>query len=386
MIFPKYRVERNHKVHILLNKWPPGRCIGVEILRPLGTGELTLLRRLVIEPSVRQVDLAETLDVSRSAINQIWKKLEKDCNLHIRSTFDYGKLGLRLTFGWAIDKEGSRNLPKLKRWLSSNPLTSFVAESVLSSMMDKRVYFEALLPIDQRGINYLNQLSRFQKRPYEISLVFGSAENISNHMNLGLFDGRDWEVIDGFRFGIIIDSAKGYADILPDIKLSTQTDPVAATNEELLVASSMEEDFHVTSMDLASRYQKLGLSPPSERTLRRRISSMRRNHAIPYVSIQNIGLTQRLVITLDSRGAASDLSRILQAQATTLPQAKVMSCESLTALILDFPESAGLVAISKVLSELAGDTTEMCTFIAEQTSLWKGLGSLIPPSHRRSSQ
>jgi hypothetical protein len=58
----------------------------------------------------------------------------------------------------------------------------------------------------------------------------------------------------------------------------------------------------------------------------------------------------------------------------------------LTALILDFPESAGLVAISKVLSELAGDTTEMCTFIAEQTSLWGGLDSLIPPSHRQSSQ
>ncbi|MFX1441497.1 MAG: hypothetical protein ACFFFD_14740 [Promethearchaeota archaeon] len=335
---------------------------------------------------MRQVDLAETLDVTRSAVNQIWRKLEKGCNLRIRSTFDYGKLGLRVIFGWANDNEGSRNLAKLKRWLVSNPLTIFFAESELSSMMDKRIYFEALLPIDQRGMNYLNQLSRFQKRPYELSLVFDSAENMSNHMNLGLFDGRDWEVIDGFRFGIIIDSAKGYADILPDIRLSTQTDPVAATYEDLLVASSIEDDYHATSMGLASRYKELGLSPPSERTLRRRLSSMRRDHAIPYASIHNIGLTQRLVITLDNRGAVSNLSRILQAQATTLPQAKVMSCEALTALILDFPESAGLLAISKVLSELAGDTTEMCTFIAEQTSLWGGLGSLILPSHRQSSQ
>jgi hypothetical protein len=385
-IAPNAHPERNHKIHILLNKWPPERCIGVEILKPLGSGELTLLRRIVIEPSMRQVDLAETLGVTRSAINQIWKKLEKDCNLRIRSTFDYGKLGLRVTFGWANDNEGSRKLPKLKRWLVSNPLTIFLAESELSSMMDKRIYFEALLPIDQRGMNYLNQLSRFQKRPYELSLVFGSAENMSNHMNLGLFDGKDWEVIDGFRFGIIIDSAKGYADILPDIQLSTQTDPVAATNEDLLVASSIEDDYHVTSLGLASRYKELGLSPPSERTLRRRLSSMKRDLAIPYVSIHNIGLTQRLVITLDNRGAVSNLSRILQAQATTLPKAKVMSCEALTALILDFPESAGLLAISKVLSELAGDTTEMCTFIAEQTSLWGGLDSLIPPSHRQSSQ
>ncbi|MHA2043069.1 MAG: hypothetical protein ACW975_14540 [Candidatus Thorarchaeota archaeon] len=335
---------------------------------------------------MRQVELAEALDVTRSAVNQIWKKLEQDCSLRIRSTFDYGKLGLRFTFGWAKDEESSTNLPKFKRWLSSNPLTIFLAESVLSSMMDKRLYFEALLPIDRRGSNFLNQLARFQKRPYELSIVFGSAENVSNHMNLGLFDGRGWEVIDGFRFGAIIDSARGYADILPDIQLSGQTNPVAATIENLLVASSIEEDYHVTSMDLESRYHELDLSSPSERTLRRKIASMRKNHAIPYVSIQNIGLTQRIIVTLDERGGASSLSRLLQAQATTLPQARVMSSESLTAMILDFPESASWLAISKAFSELAGDTTEMCTFIAEHTPLWKGLSSLMPSSHPRISQ
>lgn len=335
---------------------------------------------------MRQVELAETLDVTRSAVNQIWKKLEHDCSLRIRSTFDYGKLGHRFTFGWAKDQEGSKNLPKFKRWLSSNPLTSFLTESVLSSMMDKRLYFEAFLPTDRRGSNFLNQLTRFQKRPYKLSIVFGSAEKVSNHMNLGLFDGRDWEIIDGFRFGAIIDSARGYADILPDIQLSGQTDPVAASIEDLLVASSIEEDYHVTSMGLESRYHEMGMSPPSERTLRRRIASMRKNHAIPYVSIQNIGLTQRIVVTLDERGTASNLSRILQVQATTLPQARVMSCESLTALILDFPGSASWFAISRAFSELANDTLEMCTFIAEQTPLWRGLSSLVQSSSRRKSQ
>ena len=109
------------------------------------------------------------------------------------------------------------------------------------------------------------------------------------------------------------------------------------------------------------------------------------NVGILLICIQNIGLTQRLIVTLDDRGSASNLSRILQAQATTLPRARVMSCESLTALILDFPGSASLLAISKVLSELASDTTEMCTFIAEQTPLWHGLGNLIPSSQRRRS-
>jgi hypothetical protein len=335
---------------------------------------------------MRQVELAKALDVTRSAVNQIWKKLEQDCSLRIRSTFDYGKLGLRFTFGWAKDNEGSTNLLKFKRWLSSNPLTSFLAESVLSSMMDKRIYFEALLPVDRRGSNFLNQLARFQKRPYDLSIVFASAENVSNHMNLGLFDGRGWEVIDGFRFGAIIDSARGYADILPDIQLSGQTDPVAATIEDLLVAKSMEEDYHVTSIDLESRYHGLGLSIPSERTLRRRIASMRKNHAIPYVSIQDIGLTQRIIVTLDERRGASSLPRLLQAQATTLPQARVMNSESLTAMIIDFPESASWFAISKAFSELAGDTTEMCTFIAEHTSLWKGLSGLMPSSNPRKSQ
>jgi hypothetical protein len=335
---------------------------------------------------MRQVELAEALDVTRSAVNQIWKKLEQDCNLRIRSTFDYGKLGLRFTFGWAKDEEGSTNLPKFKRWLSSNPLTIFLAESVLSSMMDKRLYFEALLPIDKRGSNFLNQLTRFQKRPYDLSIVFGSAENVSNHMNLGLFDGRGWEVIDGFRFGAIIDSARGYADILPDIQLSSQTNPVAATIENLLVASSIEEDYHVTSLGLESRYHELDLSSPSERTLRRKITSMRKNHAIPYVSIQNIGLTQRIIVTRDERRGASSLSRLLQAQATTLPQARAMSSESLTAMILDFPESASWFTISKAFSELAGDTREMCTFIAEHNPLWKGLSSLMPSSHPRKSR
>jgi predicted transcriptional regulator len=370
----------------LLNKWPLERYIGVRNLRALGKGELTLLRRLVIEPSMRQVELAKALDVTRSAVNQIWKKLEQDCGLRIRSIFDYGKLGLRFVFGWAKDQESSTNLPKFKRWLSSNLLTNFLGESVLSSMMDKRLYFEALLPMDRRGSNYLDQLARFQKRPYDLSIAFGSAENVSNHMNLGLFDGRGWEVIDGFRFGAIIDSARGYADILPDIQLSSQTDPITGTTENLIVASSIEEDYHVTSMDLESRYHKLNLSSPSERTLRRRIASMRRSHAIPYVSIQNIGLTQRIIVTLDERRGVSSLSRLLQAQATTLPQARVMSSESLTAMILDFPESASWFAISKALSELASDTTEMCTFIAEHTPIWKGLSSLIPSSQPRKSK
>ncbi|MHA2065773.1 MAG: hypothetical protein ACXABY_15470, partial [Candidatus Thorarchaeota archaeon] len=72
------------------------------------------------------------------------------------------------------------------------------------------------------------------------------------------------------------------------------------------------------------------------------------------------------------------LSRLLQVQATTLPRARVVHSPSLTAILIDFPESTSWFAISKVLSELAGVTSGMCTFIADASQIWKGLESLVP--------
>ncbi|MHA2142215.1 MAG: winged helix-turn-helix domain-containing protein [Candidatus Thorarchaeota archaeon] len=348
-------------------------------LRPLGTGELRLLRRLVINPSMKQADLANSLDVSRSAVNQIWKKLQRDFDISIRSTLDYGRIGFLLIFGWAKDKEGSPAIPKFKQWLSSHALTSIVAESVLSSMMDKRIYFEAFLPPGRRGRMFLEQLSRFQKRPYNLSITYGISNNVTNNMNLGLFDGRKWEVIDGFKFGAIIDSARSYADILPDVLLSRHTHPVQMNVDDLLVASSLEENYHTTSRELQQRYEEFGYSAPSERTLRRRLDSMRRSHTVPYVSIRNVGLNQRFVVCLREQKDQATLTRLLQAQATTLPKARVVKTEDITAMILDLPESASWFAISKAFSELASDTLEMCTFIAESAKLWNGLASLVPP-------
>ena len=356
-----------------------GYRLELKRLRFLGTGELRLLRRLVINPSMTQAALANSLDVSRSAINQIWKKLHRDFDLSIRSTLDYGKIGFRLVFGWAKDKEGSTAIPKFKQWLSSNALTSVVAESALSSLMDKRVYFEAFLPPDTRGRMFLEQVSRFEKRPYNLGITYGLSDNVSNSMNLGLFDGRKWEVLDGFRFGAIIDSARTYADILPDAILSYHTSPAQTNVDDLLVASSLEENYHVTSRELQHRYDEFGYSAPSERTLRRRLDSLRRSHATPYVSIHNVGLTQRFVVCLQEHRGESTISRLLQAQATTLPKARVVKTDELTAMILDLPESASWFAISKAFSELGSDIPEMCTFIAESFQLWKGLASLVPP-------
>ncbi len=340
----------------------------------------------MIDPSLTQADLARDLDVTRSAVNQIWSKLRKERGLSVRSSLDYGELGLRFIFGWARDREGSEILPKFSRWLASSPLTATRMRSVMSSMMDSRVYFEALLPLDQRGQWFLDQLERFGKKPYNLSLVYGAATNVGNHMNLGLFDGRVWEVIDGFRFGATIDSAKGYADVFPDVRTSRQSEPMEASQDDLVIASLIEQDYHTRSQELEKKLRKIDGTSPSERTLRRRLASVRSRQIVPYVSIENIGLSQRIAICIEEEEPSdSSLSRLLQVQATTLPKAKVVHDQKLTAIILDLPESASWFAISQVLSESAGVTSKMCTFIAEDFQIWKGLESLIkfPAKYRK---
>ena len=348
-------------------------------MKPLGTGALKLLRKLAIDPSLSQAELAKELDVTRSAVNQIWQRLRKECNLSVRGSFDYGQLGLRLVFGWASDREGSDILPKFSRWLTSSPLTVVVMRSVMSSMMDTRVYFEALLPQGQRGVWFLDQLERFKKNPYNLSLVYGFSSHIANHLNLGLFDGRGWDMIDGFRFGATIDSAKGYADVLPDVRTSRQSDPVNVSLDDFIVASIIEQDFHATSRQLETNLSELSEPKMSERTLRRRLSAVRKKRIVPYLRIENIGLSQRIAISLEEARELDDssLSRLLRVQATTLPKARVVHNDNLTSMILDLPESVSWFAISQVLSESAGATSTICTFIADDSQIWNGLDSLL---------
>jgi DNA-binding Lrp family transcriptional regulator len=347
-------------------------------MKPLGAGALKLLRKLAIDPSLSQADLAKELDVTRSAVNQIWQKLRKERSLSVRGSFDYGQLGLKLVFGWASDREGSDILPKFSRWLTSSPLTVVVMRSVMSSMMDTRVYFEALLPQVQRGMWFLDQLERFKKNPYNLSLVYGFASHIANHLNLGLFDGRGWDMIDGFRFGATIDSAKGYADVLPDVRTSGQSGPMNVSLDDIIVASLIEQDFHATSRQLERNLSELGRPKISERTLRRRLSAVRQKRIVPYVRIENIGLNQRIAISLEEANELdSSLSRLLRVQATTLPKARVVHNGNLTSMILDLPESVSWFAISQVLSESAGATSTICTFIADDSQIWNGLDSLL---------
>lgn len=344
---------------------------------PFGRGELRLLRRLVINPSLKQATLAKELGISRSAVNQLWRKLELERGLSIGSIFDFGSLGFDTVFGWANDREGSDTIRKFSRWLRSNPYVSIIIASRISSMMDQRVYFEARTPLGQRTSLFLEQLNRFTKRPYSLSLTYESASYMAHHMNLGLFDGRSWEVLDGFRFGATIESARSYVDVLPSALTAEQSTPALLNLEQLAIASVLEEDYHASSKELENGLEELHLPTLSERTLRRRLSLIRKENVTPYVNVNEIGLSQRILVCIEEEANHSGLSLLLKAQATTLPKARVVGGHSLTAIILDLPESASWFALSKVLSEQAGMSTKMCTFIADDSQVWKGLASLV---------
>ncbi|TFH05968.1 MAG: hypothetical protein E4H14_11695 [Candidatus Thorarchaeota archaeon] len=347
-------------------------------MRYLGPGKLHLLGRLVINPSFRQASLARELDVSRSAVNQIWTNLSLENNLRIRGNLDFGKIGLQMIFGWASSSGESDILTKFSRWLESSRFVTNVATSTMTSTFDSRLYFEALLPASSQAGWFHSQIDRFRKKPYSLSIHTSECSRISHHLNLGLFDGSVWEFPDNFRIEASIGAARGYVDILPDERTIKQSPPIDISAEDLLTAAVLENDYFATATNLADYYSKLGFAPDSGRTFRRRLLTIRERLFHPYVEIDNIGLTQRLLICIrDDTYYESAFSRLLHAQAGTFPKARVVSGPSLTLLELEIPSSVKWLELSQVLSSLAGNASEICTFIADFTVRGTRLESVV---------
>jgi hypothetical protein len=349
----------------------------VTLLKPLGRSELRLLNRLAIAPSMRQSDLARELSVTRSAINQLWTKLEQEYGLAIRGTTDYGKLGLRLLFGWAQASGMSDVLTKFSRWLKSNSLVTRMTISMMSSTLGEMVYFEAVVPLDDRYSWFQKQIERFRKRPYSLVIELGDALSISHHLNLALFNGDAWSFSNDFRLLATIDAAKGYVDVLPSVGTVTQSKGAAISVEDLVTAAAIESDYYVTAPKLAQRLSDLDIKPNAGRTLRRKIASMRKSTFLPYVDLQNIGLPQKLLVCIKTESEDSPLSRVLHAQASTFPKARVVSGSSLTVLDLEAPKTVDWLTMSQILTNLAGNTSEICTFIADHNKIGKRLESVV---------
>jgi hypothetical protein len=348
------------------------------ISRFLGRSEMRLLNRLAIDPSMRQAALAHELNVTRSAISQLWNRLEDEYDLAIRGNLDYGWLGLRLLFGWASASETSDVLMKFSRWLKSNPLVTRLTNSMMSSTLGEIIYFEAIVPIGERYAWFHQQIERFKKRPYNLVIEFGEASNISHHMNLALFDGTKWSFSQDFRLLASIDAAKGYVDILPSIGAIEQSISEGISIEDLVTAAAIESNYFVTATQLENIFTDLGMKPAAGRTLRRKISRMRAKVALPYVDLRNIGLPQKLIVCITTQQKESPISRVLHAQASTFPKARVVSGSSMTVLDLDAPKTIDWLTMSQILSDLAGNTSEICTFIADRNEIAKRLESVVP--------
>ncbi|MFW9957557.1 MAG: hypothetical protein ACFFCT_05765 [Candidatus Odinarchaeota archaeon] len=349
-------------------------------MHPMSPGELRLLSRLVIDPSLRQARLAEEFkpSVTRSAVNQIWKNLEREHGLKIRGNLDYGKIGLRMIFGIAITNEESGVLEKFYRWLKSSKLVTLALRSQISSTFNSLVYFEVLSSVDSQYQWFQSQINRFRKKPYSLTIYTSMCLKISHHLNLGLFDGNNWTFPDGFRLEASIGAAKGYVDILPVVGTVEQSIPREIVLDNMIIAAAIEGDYNVTATSLSSLYTEMGLKPDSSRTLRRRIAQARKKFAHPYVEIHNIGLDQRVMVIIhDDLDVESDFSRLLHAQAGTFPKARVISGPGLTLLDLEVPNNMAWLPLSHVMSGLVGNSSEICTFIADRHEKVARLESVV---------
>jgi hypothetical protein len=349
-------------------------------MRTMGPGELRLLGRLAIDPSLQQAGLAKELDppVTRSAVNQIWKNLERENGLRIRGSLDFGKIGFKMIFGWARATEESDVLEKFHRWLKSSGLVTLALKSQISSTFESLVYFEVLSPLDNHYSWFQSQIERFRKKPYSLTIHNTECLRVSHHLNLGLFDGTNWSFPNSFRLQASIGAARKYVDILPAPGVVEQSTPITPNLNDMIVAAAIESDYHATATLLSSLCDELGLKHDSSRTLRRRVAQLREKIARPYIEINAVGLDQHIMILIRNElHAESEFSRLLHAQAGTFPKARVLSGLGLTLLDLEAPGSIKWLPLSQVITDLAGGSSEICTFIADQREKIAQLKSVV---------
>ena len=347
------------------------------ISKHLGRSELRLLNKLAITPSMRQSTLAQELGVTRSAVNQLWTKLERDYDLAIRGNIDYGQFGLQLLFGWAQASGISDILTKFSRWLKSNSLVTRLTKSMMSSTLGEMVYFEAIVPLDDRYSWFCKQVERFRKRPYNLKIEMADALSISQHLNLALFNGSSWSFSNDFRLLATIDAAKGYVDVLPSVGTVAQSKVATLSAENLVTAAAIESNYYVSATELAQNYANLNIVSRAGRTLRRKIAKVRKTVTLPYMDLKNIGLPQKLLVCIKTESANSPLSRVLHAQASTFPKARVISGSLLTILDLEAPRTIDWLTMTQILTNLAGNTSEICTFIADRNDIETRLESMV---------
>ncbi len=345
-------------------------------MKSLGSGATKLLGKLAINPSYRQAHLARELKVTRSAVNQLWKKLEQENNLRILSNLDYGAIGFQSIYGWASTEMNSQGLSSFERWIRNHSNSIYVLKSLMSSKMDNRLFFEVKAPVGKAFGQFIDTLERYRKKPYNLDITYDYSSAIAHHLNFGYYDGLSWNFESDFRFEASIDAARDYADILPIIHAKRQSSPKNTNLEEKVIAAVLESNYYCTSSDIILAFKRMGLRCPSERTLRRRLSELRASIAQPYLSIDRIGLTQKVIITLEE-SEESSIYKLLRSQSASFPKVRVVSGTNSIGLILDIPERTDWLHISNIISNIAGTHSRTCTFIARQVQERNWLENIV---------
>ncbi len=343
----------------------------------LEPADLKILRKLAIDPSMRQVDIATGLGVTRSSVNQVWRKLTKSHGFRVRSIIDYGQVDMTLLFGWAQIPSTSKALASFRGWLESSAFLSDTTYSLLSSTTYATVYFEAVLPRGERTIWFTNQLERLCSTLHGMTIVHGTAAEVSHHLNLGLFDGSRWDFDEGFRFQASTGVARGYADVLPVTNTLKQSESGSGSIVDTALLSVVQLDYHASARQAAASLRRLGLGRLSERTLRRHLERIRNEWAKPYIELDNIGLAQRVLVCVENNPNEQNLSRVLHVQAGALPMARVVSGPRLSLLDLKLPISSNWVALSSSLERMIGHSAQAIIFIAQESMTRKALENLL---------
>ncbi|MHA1576974.1 MAG: hypothetical protein ACTSU3_06400 [Candidatus Thorarchaeota archaeon] len=336
-------------------------------MKPIRVSELRILEKVARTPSLNKSDLASTFGVTRSAVTQLWKRLESEKDFQIRGIINYLSLGLKGIFGWVEASVSSKELEQFSNWLQSNKYVHSVTESSITSKMSFIVTFLAVVPFGSKYYQFTNQLERFQKRPYSLKVIHGDLSRCVNSLNFGLFDGQVWNFESKFKFGATLDAARGYAEILPATMISNLGKYTPRTFQDLVIAFALRENYQVTAGRIIQLLESLGEIPPSSRTVRRRLALLRGTISTPYVYINDIGLSNRVTICIEENQNQSHLLRVFHAQATTFPSSHIMASENLMLLDVDVPTSSDYLSIAQNLSQIASSGINICTFIAKKS-------------------
>ncbi len=335
---------------------------------------MKLLSRLAANPSLTQVELARETGLTRSAISQTLRRLEKKMGLAIRSTVDYGYAGMHLFFGWAGSTMKSTAITKFLRWIRTYRYTTLVLDSALTSEADRRVYFECTVPASRRD-DFIGHLRLFARRPYQLSLHFDTARSVSSHVNLADFDGCSWASCNGFKLEAAIDAARQYADVLPLSYAMHQSDPRTLRPIPKLLLSLLESKYRASATDALEFLRNQSVAHPTTRTLQRHLAYLRSNAVKPYLHVDKIGLNQHVLVCIEDAPFESPLS--LHAHATTLPRARLIAGQSLTVMQLDLPDSTDWLMILNALASLSQGRTRLWALLPGGGATRKGLVDVL---------